>query len=402
MGALRIKEGIPVDYLGVTEDERVVAAAQLELHKTKLSTYTVIHDGPLCDLHDSELTSYLFDALKHRSKELGAAQIELTPETPYAIRTSDGELLTEDESCPLGVPEGSPAGTDDISYNMLLKLGCLHEGFYKGYSAVPRWRYVKDLTNIDDESALVSSYAKNTKRNVRISRTSGVSVERIGRDSLPLFREICEMSGEKQGFENPSLEYFEMMYDALGDMCEFNIAYIDAKTYLEEWENKRDGFAADVERLTESLATAHSPEKVQKKLNDVQKKHDAAVKRVETAHSYIDEDGEKIPAAAALFIWHPRECVYLFSGSNQKYAKFYAATAIQHHVMLECLDRGCDRYNFYGINGVFGDPKDPGRGLLEFKQGFGGYVEELMGSFTLPVKPLTYKAKLLARKILGR
>ena len=70
--------------------------------------------------------------------------------------------------------------------------------------------------------------------------------------------------------------------------------------------------------------------------------------------------------------------------------------------MLECLERGCNRYNFYGINGVFDDPKDPGRGLLEFKQGFGGYVEELMGSFTLPVKPIVYKAKVLARKVLGR
>ena len=31
------------------------------------------------------------------------------------------------------------------------------------------------------------------------------------------------------------------------------------------------------------------------------------------------------------------------------------------------------RYNFYGISGVFDDPNDEGRGVLEFKQGFNGY-----------------------------
>ena len=133
----------------------------------------------------------------------------------------------------------------------------------------------------------------------------------------------------------------------------------------------------------------------------MRKKHEAALRRVETAHEY-EAVGAHIPAAAALFIWHPRECVYLFSGSDATYAKFYAATAIQHHVMDECIERGCTRYNFYGINGVFDDPNDPGRGLLEFKQGFEGYVEELMGYFEMPVRPAVYAAKRLAHKLLGR
>ena len=70
--------------------------------------------------------------------------------------------------------------------------------------------------------------------------------------------------------------------------------------------------------------------------------------------------------------------------------------------MCECLERGVKSYNFYGIDGIFDDPNDPGRGLLEFKQGFGGYVQEMMGSFTLPVRPVAYAAKRLAHKILGR
>ena len=187
----------------------------------------------------------------------------------------------------------------------------------------------------------------------------------------------------------------------MGDAAEFNVAFIDTAEHLAIWEKKRDAFAADIAKLEKSLETARTPEKVERKLADVRKKHEAALRRVETAHEY-ETVGAHIPAAAALFIWQPRECVYLFSGSDATYAKFYAATAIQHHVMGECIERGCTRYNFYGINGVFDDPNDPGRGLLEFKQGFEGYVEELMGYFEMPVRPAVYAAKRLAHKLLGR
>ena len=110
-----------------------------------------------------------------------------------------------------------------------------------------------------------------------------------------------------------------------------------------------------------------------------------------------------LPAAASLFVEHARETVYLFSGSVEKYKPFYASALIQHDAMLHlCVERGVARYNFYGIDGVFDDPNSEGRGVLEFKQGFNGYVEELMGSFVLPVRPLAFKLKTSVRKLLRR
>lgn len=401
MGRVRESNGIEVSYLGFYEGEKLVAATQLELHRGKLSTFAEVHNGPLIDLADTELTEFVFAELKARAKAAGAAQLEVTPDNVYCYRSSDGQPVAEGERA-ANVPACAPAGADDAGVEELKRIGFEHDGFVLGYQAVPRWRYVKDLAGIADEKALLATYAKNTKRNVRIAQDNGVRVERIGRDQLPTFHAICQLSCEKQGFENRPLAYFESLYDGLGDDAEFTIAYFDTQAHLKSWEDKRDAFQADIERLEKSLETARTPEKVERKLNDIRKKHEASLKRIETAHAYIEEGGDLIPAAAALFVWHPRECVYLFSGSDPKYAKFYASTAIQHRMMLECLERGVDQYNFYGIDGVFDDPDDPGRGLLEFKQGFGGYVLEMMGSFTLPVKPLTYKAKQLAHKILGR
>ena len=303
---------------------------------------------------------------------------------------------------PAGAPAAATPGPDTASFDALVACGLEHGGFDRTYNAVPRWRYLKDLSGIADEKALLASYAKNTRRNANIARESFVRVERVGRDRLAEYHRICQLSCEKNGFENRPLAYFEALYDCLGDNVEVNIASIDVRAYLSSWEEKRDAFDEKVERLEAQLAQPNHSPKVERRLVDAREQRDGAVRRVEEAQAYIERDGEVVAIAAAMFVWHERECVYLFSGSDPRYAKFCASTAIQHLVMCECLERGITRYNFYGIDGIFDDPDDPGRGLLLFKQGFGGYVEEMMGSFTLPVRPAAYAAKRLAHKILGR
>ena len=401
MGTVREKNGVDVSYLGVLEDGRLVAATELELHRSRLSTFGEIHDGPLCDFHDRELTAYLFDAIRERARAAGAAQVEVTPEVPYRIRKGDG---TE-------IPGQGP---DDESLESLTTAGLVHEGFGRGYSAVPRWRYVKDLSGIEGEDALIASYNKKARRDVRTAHASFVSVERIGRDELPTYHHICELSCEKQGFENRPLAYFELLYDALGDAAEFLVAYIDMPAYLSSWERKRDALLADIERYEVTIAEVESTnksgqgqyrstKKLVRQMADAREKYESSLRRINDARAALDAHGraERIPAAAALFVWHQRECVYLFSGSDQSLAAFCAPTLVQHQIMCECVERGCYRYNFYGIDGIF-DPASPGYGLIEFKQSFNGYIEELLGSFTMPVRPAILAAKRLAHKILGR
>ena len=57
---------------------------------------------------------------------------------------------------------------------------------------------------------------------------------------------------------------------------------------------------------------------------------------------------------------------------------------LQWEIIKYAADNGYKRYNFYGIQDVF-NPKGKDRGVYEFKKGFGGYVEELLGSFILPI-----------------
>ena len=67
-GRLRAGQGIEVEYLGVQENGTIVAGALFETHRSRLSTFSVVHDGPLCDYRDRELTEYFMTQLKQHAK----------------------------------------------------------------------------------------------------------------------------------------------------------------------------------------------------------------------------------------------------------------------------------------------------------------------------------------------
>ena len=62
--------------------------------------------------------------------------------------------------------------------------------------------------------------------------------------------------------------------------------------------------------------------------------------------------------------------------------------AIENHI---------PRYNFYGISGNF-DKEASDYGVYEFKRGFGGQVEQLLGEFILPVNKAVYKLYKTVKK----
>ncbi|MBW3092183.1 aminoacyltransferase [Bifidobacterium sp. 82T10] len=402
MGRLRAEQGTEVEYLAVREHGATVTAALFETHRSRLSTFAAVHDGPLCDWHDRELTTYFVSQLRAHAKAKGAAQLEITPETPYRLRGSHGEPLASGTPAPASEPAdvnpGEPA--DDI-VNLLTGLGFEHGGFTVGYTAVPRWRYLKDLGGIDDESSLLKSYDKRTQWSVKRAASMGVHVRELADDELGVFAAIEQQTAERRSFEYRGEAYFHRFKRAFGDKAHFMVAEIHIAEYVADMQAKRAVLQEKVDRL-QARYDERPTTKIERQLGEETRNLAAADKRLAEAAAFAKQ-GDVLPAAASLFVEHPREVIYLFSGSVEEYKPFYASALIQHHAMLHlCVERGVKRYNFYGVDGVFDDPDDEGRGVLEFKQGFNGYVEELTGEFTLPVRPLVYRLKNLAHRLAGR
>lgn len=378
--------------VGVVDENNVpVAGAMIAYTPSRLGETGSIWVGPLVDPDDAELMAAMTDAIRADAKQHHAMSVSAWPGEVYRRHTSEGEN------------DGAPNTTMMKNFE---GLGWKHGGFDVGYgSVVNRWVYVKDLSDFKTSKELLSSYAKNTRRNVKIADNSCVEVRRVDRDELDVFHDICELSSVRQGFANRSVEYAQEVFDAFGDDAYFMIAEIHLDRYLQVWEDKLASANKTIANLTsEAAKLAVSGEELSDKkanrLRTAQQTADSAAKRIEKAKQHIAEDGDVVPVAASLFIVHPHEMVYLMSGSNDKYAKFYAPTALQHYAMSWCVEHGIDRYNFYGISGYFDDdPHTEGHGVLEFKQGFNGYVEELPGEFTLPLDGFRYALKGLLNKV---
>lgn len=384
-------EGIHTKFLGVRDKStgKVVAATLIETRGSGLATYCVIHDGPLCDFDNRELTVFFLHHLARYARSQGAVHLDITPEQPYRIRDSRGKKLANH-------------APDTAMMSNLAAAGMIHQGFTRGYSAVPRWRFVKDLTGIDSGDKLLASYTKQARRNVtKRAQPMAVHVRQIGESELPVFESIVSQTARRRHFDYRGKQYFHQFYESYGKHAHFMLAEIDTHEFSQLMQEKADRLAQHVKEMSAEYAkrpTMRLDRQLKKGRSDLK----AARRRVDQAHTLLAQ-GPTIPIDAALFVDMPQEVVYLFSGSMNHYKAFCGSALLQYEAMLQlCVKKGIKRYNFYGIDGIFDDPHDEGRGVLEFKQIFNGYVEELPGTFMRVLRPFTYRLEQVAHRLLKR
>ena len=77
---LRGANGVATRFVGVREGTETVAAALLEVHGSGPATFCAVHDGPLCDYDDRELTTFFLDHLAAYAKRLHAVHLDITTE----------------------------------------------------------------------------------------------------------------------------------------------------------------------------------------------------------------------------------------------------------------------------------------------------------------------------------
>lgn len=358
---LRKRNGTATRFVGVRDGAEIVAAALLETHGSGLATFCTVHDGPLCDYDDRELTTFFLDHLAAYAKRLHAVHLDITPEQPYRVLGADGEPIA-----------GDPASNPDNAMIANITAAHMdHGGFTRGYTAVPRWRFVKDLTGIASAQQLLASFSKRTQWSVKRARSMGVRIRQIGMDELHIFSSIEQDTAERRHFAYRGEEYFREFAQAYGEHAHFLIAEIDTQAYFNAMQQKAD----DLQRLVDSLdakIAVHETTKLRRRHNEESSNLAAARKRLDEARVLV-ERGERLPVAASLFVDMPQEVVYLFSGSLEEYKPFYASALIQHEAMLRlCVEQGITRYNFYGIDGVFDDPNSEGTACSSSSRGSTG------------------------------
>lgn len=373
-------DGFKVYLVGVKEQEKIIAASLISETSHSfmgLKTYEA-YKGFILDYHNEELVRFMTEEVKKFLKEKKALRLIIDPYIPNVSRDADANIVE---------------GIDNRSVATFLKS--------LGYKENPdgaqvKWCYCLDINGKSSEELF--NEMRSSTRNY-INRTISkykLNIRTLTKEELPEFKKITSDTCDRREFNDKTLKYYEEMYDTFKNDVTFKICELNCETYINVLEEENKSFAEKIANLSDSSSNKNKKEDMRKKLESNKKKI-ADTKKLQK------EKGNIIPLSAAMFILYGDEIVYLFSGSYAEYMSFCGQYRIQWEIIKYAAEHQYRRYNFYGIQDVF-NPEGKDYGVYEFKKGFGGYVEELLGSFELPISSkngLYAKAKKI-KKIIKR
>ena len=375
---LRAKRNWETFYVGVKENNKIIAATMLLRRKSHFNRYEFYSPrGYLLDFNDKKLVDYFTNELKKYIKNKNGYIFRVDPYLIYKERDINGDIVEGGVDNSKVVDNLYKLGFKKVSTENMEQVG---------------WMFSLGLEGKDEEQ-IMKEMKSSTRNKIRKIEKSGIEVNEIGYDELDRFQSIMEETSKRKGFSNRKLSYYQDMYNLFHDKDEvkFFITELDLKKYISNLEK-------DIKEREDKLNSLSDA-----KYNDGAKKNltneiNSITKRIDDAKSIIEDKGtEVITLSGSMFMLIQPEVIYLSSGNYEEFLKFDSQYLIQWNLIKYGIEHGFKKHNFYGIPANINEhPKD--YGIYEFKRGFNGYVEELIGEFELPIT-WHYKLMNLIHKI---
>lgn len=380
IGKLREKNNWNVEYVGVKENKKIIAATMLLSHKRKFNKYEFYSPrGYLLDFNNEELLKFFTNKLKEYLKENNAYIFRVDPYLIYKERDIDGNIVED--------------GIDNSQVvNNLYNLG-FKKVQSKDLEQVS-WMFSLGLEGKTEEQIL-KEMKPNTRNLIRKAEKFGITVNEISYDELDRFQSIMEETGARKGFSVRKLSYFQEMYNLFHDKDE--VKYFITELNLKEYIKRLKEEIKEKEEKINNLSDAKYNDGAKKNLtNEI----NSLNKRIEDSNNIIKEQGKDIiTLSGSMFMLIQPEVIYLSSGNYEEFMKFNSQYLIQWELIKYGIKNGFKKHNFYGIpENINEHPKD--YGIYEFKKGFNGYVEELIGEYELPIT-WHYKLFKIIHKLKG-
>ncbi len=341
------KDGNQVYFVGVTKQDKIIAASMIKRIKGRRKDVFYAPRGLLVDYENQELLQFFCQALKQFVKENGG----------YVLRIDPYYELQEEDIDGNKVKGGFSHQTVITS---LLKLGFIPQQDY-----YQQFKYMFCLSLDKDKESLLQSFHTRPKRMIKKAMANEITVSEItDKASLAIISDLIKETGKRKQFQARDLSYYEHLYDAFSPSkkVKFMIATLNTKLLIKKKEQ-------ELEQLEHK-----NLEKAAKLQQDIE----------QLQQMPCNEDGT-IVLSCGVFMLYGEEVVYLFGGNRNEYLHFGSSYFLQWTMIQYALEHGFQRYNFYGFQSPTKDD-----GVYLFKRGFQGQVVELIGDFALPVTPYYY------------
>ena len=375
IGHLRKNNGWDLEYVGVKDNKSLVAATMLVSIKRKLGKKEFYSPrGYLIDFNNKELVNYFTEELKKYIKKNNGYVLRIDPYVIYKQRDIDGNTVEN--------------GIDNSSVVSNL--------YRLGFKKVPikdmeqvGWMFSLDIGE-KKEKEILDGMKPNTRNTIRKASKIGITIRELAYDELDKFQDIMIQTGQRKNFSIRKLSYYQDMYKLLHDknQIKYVITELDLNNYLERLEEDREKKVKELSKLND----AKYNDGKRKSLNNEILSFDKRIKETKDIRKSTGKD--KIILSGSMFIMIQPEIIYLSSGNYEEYLHFNSQYLIQWDMIKYGIAHKFKKHNFYGIPANINErPKD--YGIYEFKRGFNGYVEELIGEFELPIAKEYYILKLI-------
>ena len=374
IGHLREKNNWHISYVGLKENNKIIACAMLlfkKRHFNKYEYYAI--RGPLIDYSNFELLKIFFSELKAFIKKNNGYILRIDPYIIDYQRDIDGNII-----------KGGINNSKIITY--LNKIG-----FKKNNNDEQNNLLFTLNLKSKSENDILNEMKSNTRNIINKALKSNIKIKELNYDELNIFYDILKKTGDRKNFKIKSFNYYQNMFKIFKNKIKFLITEIDLNEnnilLKEELKNK------EIELNKLSNAKYNNGKK--NNIND----EIASIKKKITYNNEIIEKTKRtnIIMSSSVFIIMKPEIVYLSSGNIEKYLKFNSQYALQWEMIKYAINNGFDKYNFYGII-TYDDKNNKDYGIYEFKRGFNGNVEKLIGEYELPISKEYYFIKII-RKI---
>ncbi|MEG0330673.1 MAG: peptidoglycan bridge formation glycyltransferase FemA/FemB family protein [Longicatena sp.] len=367
-----------VEYVGVKENETIICATALtSIPVMKVYNFFYAQRGFLIDYENQDLLAFFTRELKGYLKKRNGLYLTVDPNVLYKERDIDGALVEQ--------------GFDhsNVIDNMVMN-GYEHQGFSKNFQVISEIRWVFSLyLDNKSEDDLLKEMHQQTRWSINKTLKQGIQVRELAIDELDIFLKMMEHTSERCQFEQRDSSFYRNQMMVYGEDAKLLLAYLDVDKFREKLDEEKEALNLEKQEIDAKLIEVTNSKKFIKKAKVIQEALDINAKKYKDMGILEQTYGKIIPMATSFFIRFEDELVYLYSAAYDEFKKYNAPYAIQWYMLRYALAHHIRKYNFYGISGDF-DKNAQDYGVYEFKKGFHGVVEELVGDFVLPIRKGTY------------
>ena len=347
-------EWINEAVISYDENKEIKGVMNLLIRRVPVIKHTIMYAprGPVCDVTDEQTFQELIDGAKSLAKKHKSLVLKMDTDIidPKAARE-------EEEEYGNNIINDKTISDSETFIEILKKHKFTCNDKSKKFEAIqPKHVFRQDIKG-KTEDEVMGMFKSDTRNKIR--KQNGVVTEIGTREDIKVFSSLMDATGARDGFVVRGADYFEKMYDV---------------------------FAPENLRL---YMAYYNPE------------NDALIKKAkEEKKDYPEEEirnNKGKAVAGVLAIYYGNKVWYLYGASGNEHRNKYPSEKLQWEMMKWAIEKGCDIYDFRGVEAKDkedlknGDGSQRGQSIYNFKKQFRGTYTTFIGEWELVFnKPLNF------------